>query len=138
MPLTPSTFFASQLLHQTTFTPDTFYTRHLYHPFCQTPLYNKRLLHHTTFTPNSLGTRQLLHQGPFTPDTVYTRNFLHQKLFLHFTEHPLHRKPWHAPLCLHDLPLDAVVCCGVVRYNEPKGFPPSEECAEAVTLTAGH
>ena len=137
MPLTPSTFFASQLLHQTTFTPDTFYTRRLYHPFCQTPLYNKRLLHHNFYT------KLPWHQTTFTPGAFYTRHrlhpkLLHQKLFLRFTEHPLHRKPWHAPLCLHDLPLDSVVCCGVVRYNEPKGFPPSEECAEAVTLTAGH
>ena len=75
MPLTPSTFFASQLLHQATFTPDTFYTRHLYHPFCQTPLYNKRLLHQTPLAPDNFYTRDLLHQTPFTPETFTPETF---------------------------------------------------------------
>ena len=44
----------------TTFTPDTFYTKHL--------------LHKATFTPDTFYTRHFLHQAPFTPNTFYTRH----------------------------------------------------------------
>ena len=96
----PDTFYTRHLLHQTTFslntfTTGTFYTKHLVH---QTPFipgtsspdtfYTRHLLHQTPFTPGTFYTKQhRLHQTPFTPNnTVYTRHL--------FTRHISHQTPF--------------------------------------------
>lgn len=70
-------FFAGNLLHQTTFAPETlyegsllhqvFYTRHLLPPkaFC-----TKCILHETHSTPNTFNTRHLLYQAFLEPRTL--------------------------------------------------------------------
>ena len=96
----PKSFYTRHLLRQTTFTPDTFYTRSFLH---QTP-YTRSFLHQTPFTPDTFYTRRLytrhsLRQTTFTPDTFYPRSLLRQKLFTPdtfckrhlYTRHLLHQ-----------------------------------------------
>ena len=89
-PFTPDTFYTRHLLNQRPFTPDTFYTRHLLHqtPFTPGTLYTKQHrihqapFHETHFTPRTFYTRQLSQQTTFTPTTFYTcRILLHQPAF---------------------------------------------------------
>ncbi len=92
--LPPSNFDnKKQVLHQTTFTQNTFCTKHRLHqanlhqaPSTQNTFYTKitkQLLDKTPFTPSTfytkqIYTKQLLHKTPFTPETFYTKQLLHQ------------------------------------------------------------
>ena len=97
---TPTSFYTRHLLHQPAFTRDTFYTNQLLHqtPFTifhtrhalhQTPLTRGNFLHHKSFY-----TRHLLHQTPFTPNTLYIYRLLHHTFH---TKHLLHQAPFTLP-----------------------------------------
>ena len=97
---TPTSFYTRHLLHQPAFTRDTFYTNqllhqtpftifHTRHPLHQTPLTRGNFLHHKSFY-----TRHLLHQTPFTPNTLYIYRLLHHTFH---TKHLLHQAPFTLP-----------------------------------------
>ena len=69
-------FFAGNLLHQTTFAPETLYEGSLLHQV----FYTRHLLPPKAFCTKCIGnafyTRHILHQIPLTPGTFYTRHFL--------------------------------------------------------------
>ena len=67
-PFTPDTFYTRHLLNQRPFTPDTFYTTN---PFTPDTFYTRRLLHQTPFTFTDFYTT------PFTPNTFYIKHLLH-------------------------------------------------------------
>ena len=89
------------MLHQTTFTHNTLYTKHLLH---QTPFqidtftpetcYTKQLLHITPCTPNNFCTRNCKNQTTFTPNTFYIRHLLHQT---HFNTKQVLHQPLFTP-----------------------------------------
>ena len=92
---TPNTFDTKQLLHQTIFRPEAFYSRnHLYTPDTLSPevvfiptcfsptVYTRRLLHQKTFTPEDFYTGRLLHQKTLAPNSFYTRRCLHHQTTL--------------------------------------------------------
>ena len=94
--LTPDTFDTNQLLHETPFTPTSFYTRQLLQSFTQDTLYTRQtaltrgnFLHHKSFY-----TRHLLHQTPWTPNTLYINRLLHH---IFQTKHLLHQAPFRVP-----------------------------------------
>ena len=86
----PAAFYTKAFcthLHQTPFTPDTFYTRHIFTrnlldqtPFTLDTFYTRHLLHQTPLTPTDFYTKQLSHQVPFTPTNFYTRQLSHQTI----------------------------------------------------------
>ena len=87
---TPDTFYCRHILHQT---PFTLYTKHLF----TEALYTRHLLHQTPFTPNTFS-----HQKPFTPDTFYTRQLLHQTRF--YTKATFTPDTFHTSHLLHQTP----------------------------------
>ena len=87
---TPDTFYCRHILHQT---PFTLYTKHLF----TEALYTRHLLHQTPFTPNTCS-----HQKPFTPDTFYTRQLLHQTRF--YTKATFTPDTFHTNHLLHQTP----------------------------------
>ena len=85
------------MLHQTAFTPNTFYakplvrqviyTRNLFKP---NNMYTRNLLRQTTFTPDTF------YKATFTPNTFYAKRLVHQTTFrsdASYTKQFLHRKP---------------------------------------------
>ena len=84
------------MLHQTTFTYNTLYTKRLLH---------QKLLSQTRFTPNTF----YIMQTPSTPNNIYiftiflTRNVLHRTPF--YTKQLLHQTPFRPSTTSHTYPL---------------------------------
>ena len=79
------TFYAKH--HQTTFTPDTSYTKRLLHQAPLTPntFYTTHRLPQTPLKLSTFYPQKHLHQKPFTPHTLHTRPLLHKISFEHQT-----------------------------------------------------